>query len=231
MEPSNHESPSPIDPRVPESPEELALGAASMGRERSRATPRKLVPRIILAVLGGLAGWNLAGHILDEPESAVPTATHETAFIEYSNSQYRFSLSYPSNWTRLENQYGAIVFFASPLDGPSDAFSENLSVGIENVGKATSLDEYEIVGLKQAPKAFLEFDLVSSELVGLTGRPAYEDHYVARLSQGEIEGLQVTMLVGTKVYLITFTGESGEGFDSWLPTAREIIDSFTLEGK
>lgn len=228
MERSPAQDPRPRrDARV--EPAELALGARELAGQQARARPRKLVPRLLLAVLGfALGGRFWVDGFVDGQESTVRPGTHPTELIQYADPSEGFSISYPSDWTKPVDRHGAIVALASPPEDSSD-FIENIRVDAYDVEASTSLDEYESLGLKAAPNFFTEFDLLSSERVSLGGYPAFEDHYIARLPQGQFEGLQVTTLVGTRAYIITFTGEPGAAFALWLPTAREIIDSFAIE--
>ncbi len=190
-----------------------------------------LVPLLILAAAGAvLLGWRVVDRRVDGQEATVAIGNHPVRYSRYTDPSAGFSISYPSNWTTPEDRFGAAIALASPPQGSGDEFVENVRVSVYDVGIGTSLDAFEAEGLELMADGFIEFDLHSSKRVFLGGRMAFEDHYTGRLQQGRFEGLQVTALAGTKAYVVTYTGEPGTGFATWLPLAREILDSFTIMG-
>lgn len=189
---------------------------------------------VLLVVLIAAGGGSVPGSS-DEPEDAVPPATDPVQFA-YSNPSEGFFLRYPSNWTKEEPK-GTIVALRAPADGFFDNNAEGIVVVAQDVGPHMSLDGFESLFLKALKRDLTDFtdvDLLSSERTTLGGHLAYEDHFTGRFSSGPSEGLpaevlSTTTLVGGRSYWIAFIAEPGEGFDSWLPTARGIIDSIAIE--
>jgi hypothetical protein len=126
----------------------------------------------------------------------------------------------------------------APPDGLFDDYRETIVVVTINVGANMSLERVESVSLKalrMGRTGFTDVESLSSERTTLDGHQAYEDHFTGRLSSGPSEGLPLevvmnTTLVGRTAYVVSFGAEVGEPFDSWLPSARGIIDSIQIEG-
>ena len=62
----------------------------------------------------------------------------------------------------------------------------------------------------------------------MSGRQAYVDHLSFESDQGAWETLQWTVDADGEVFIITFTGEPGDRFDIWRPTAEGIARSFEV---
>ena len=188
---------------------------------------------VLLVVVIAAGGESVPGS--SPEEDAMPPAADSVELV-YSNPSEGFFLRYPSDWTKEEPK-GTIVALRAPADGLFDDYVEGIVVVAQHVGPHMSLDRFEsllVTTLKNDLTDFADVHLLSSERVTLDGRLAYEDHFTGRIASGPsedrpVEVLSIMSLAGRRSYWIAFIAEPGQGFDSWLPTARGIIDSIAIE--
>jgi hypothetical protein len=170
------------------------------------------------------------------PEEAAVIPAPDPVELAYSNPSEGFSLNYPSDWTKEEPK-GTIVALKAPADDLFDDSVEGIVVVAQHVGPRMTLDRFEsslVKALKSDLTEFSDVDLLSSERVTLDERLAYEDHFTGQVASSQSEGspvevLSIASLAGGRGYWIAFIAEPGEGFNSWLPTARGIIDSIAID--
>src|SRR6476620_8066722 len=70
----------------------------------------------------------------------------------YTNEQYKFAISYPTTWDKIEFTQGItesgrqiLVTFLSPLEDPSDSFREYLTIEVANFSPGTAVDKSKLI--------------------------------------------------------------------------------------
>lgn len=88
------------------------------------------------------------------PTTTIQATPTGQGYLTYINSQYGFSISYPSGWTRQENQGTSAVVFTSPTSGMGD-LPATMRVIVEDLtASPMSLEQYRAAQL--AKKAGLD---------------------------------------------------------------------------
>jgi hypothetical protein len=166
-----------------------------------------------------------------EANMADSAAPSPQGSLVYMNLAQRIRMKYPSTWQKQEDtgQFGFVVIFLSPLEGPFDKFSENVNLVIEGLPLGVTLEQY--VGanyqqLLQLGEVTMVEEPASDHLGNL---PAYRQVYTAPLPGG-LAGkyMQYYAIKDDRGFTFTYTAES-EKYDKFLEPARQIAAS--LEAK
>jgi hypothetical protein len=159
--------------------------------------------------------------------AATPTGerTIENGFLTYDNSEYGFSIKYPTTWTKNEIPEG--VNFV----GASEVFNvwsfKNLPL-FENEKK--TLDENVKATIDERMKKQSNFRLEESNDIEFNGLPAHKILFTYTDSKsGPTRAMEVILINGNVRYELYFAA-STELFAKSLPTAEQMFDSFELVG-
>ena len=148
------------------------------------------------------------------------------ADVQYVDPEGRYTISHPSDWTEHFDERGIPVLFAAPPAEPGDEFGDHVAISSNSLPTGVTLDQYVKRGLREV--VGLGGEVRSHEATNLSGRQAYVDHLSFESDQGAWETLQWTVDADGEVFIITFTGEPGDRFDIWRPTAEGIARSFEV---
>jgi hypothetical protein len=164
-------------------------------------------------------------------------------FLTYRNSTLGLRIDYPSNWekeTYHTSQQGGVtnyIRFNSQYENPSDKFSENIEIGIENVSeRQISQAQYVdsvVADMKGYYESFNIVELNRITVMGANNSPAYKIVYAFTPPEWEygesinIKAMEVGTLVNGKVYYITYSAELKK-YSDYLPIAQKMIGSFEL---
>ncbi|MDX1370984.1 MAG: hypothetical protein R3321_00850 [Nitrososphaeraceae archaeon] len=156
-------------------------------------------------------------------------------FSEYSNTEYDFSIKYPSSWNLSEIKSKSIenllnVEIKSDFDGPRDMIQEKFVISINKL-HGLDLNKYVDEALKQFNSTYQEFKLISDEF-------SEKDNIQSRIiSYSYLAGIPPisTKLVmtteifsyGDKVYVLSFGTPPNKYYDT-LPVMNEIFESFQI---
>ena len=159
--------------------------------------------------------------------AATPTGerTIENGFLTYDNSEYGFSIKYPTTWTKNEIPEG--VNFV----GASEVFNvwsfKNLPL-LENEKK--TLDENVKATIDERMKTQSNFRLEESNDIEFNGLPAHKILFTYTDSKsGPTRATEVILINGNVQYELYFAA-STELFAKSLPTAEQMFHSFELVG-
>lgn len=140
----------------------------------------------------------------------------------------KYSLSYPKNWEiSTDMMFGAELFLLSPSEGEGDLFVENLNVLImESNGQ--SLDEFTKTSLDG-----LKVIMPGAKILNLKKQKGPNGEYQVMEYEHDQESyrlrfVQNYMVVGEKVYVVTFTMQSGKE-EKWLSLGYAMLESFRLK--
>jgi hypothetical protein len=158
--------------------------------------------------------------------AATPTGerTIENGFLTYDNSEYGFSIKYPTTWTKNEIPEG--VNFV----GASEVFNvwsfKNLPL-FENEKKTLDANVKAIIDERMKNS---NFRLEESNDIEFNGLPAHKILFTYTDSKsGPTRAMEVILINGNVQYELYFAA-STELFAKSLPTAEQMFDSFELVG-
>ena len=196
--------------------------------------------------------------VMQEIIDSIRIENFEIPIIEHKNPTYKFKIKYPENYFIIEEdrEFGYITGFISPYKSMEDTFPEEVNIvvveGIKDVSLGNLVNEIE----SSYPSEIKNFKMIESKstmIVGnsahkivFTGKilnpyidpsgiPVFGEHFIVRainlaLSEElETKAEQTFFLNNDNLYIVTYRA-SPDDFDSFLPQAQKIIDSFELEG-
>jgi hypothetical protein len=175
------------------------------------------------------------------------SANNSSGFSIYKNQEYRFEISYPSEWQKIEftegierSQRKIVANFLSLPEGSSDNFRDYIIVEVSDLQPTHQLSDYVNHQVDNYMQLFQGFRLIESQL-SLPDIPGdrSDGKQGSILSNSKIVFIYDDPLVGTikiielyfqnkdKVYILSL--HSGiRNYDSYLPIIKRMADSFHI---
>lgn len=164
----------------------------------------------------------------------------------YTNDQYKFKISYPTNWDKIEFTPGItesgrqiLVTFLSPLENPSDSFREYLTIEVANFSPVTTVDETKMIqyaksqvdGYRKSLQGFqllAQSDQSNSTELEMGNPTCYKVLYnYIDATAGKISVFDIYCAKDSKIYFLSFQSDSAK-YSLYLPLLKQIISSFKL---
>jgi tetratricopeptide (TPR) repeat protein len=176
------------------------------------------------------AGSGGEGGGSDEEEDAKSSSdtgedqpTTETSTLLFKHPTYDYSIQYPSNWQKDEDDEEPVDFIAPHR--PGDEYSEAVIIGVD---ETTSLDEYVSLSNDELTLSENDFNIVESGEMTVDGNPAHKIVFTSTAEDGRKDKQMNIYIVKNGLgYEITYGGVENEYLDS-LTEAQSMIDSFQL---
>ncbi|WP_217594648.1 PsbP-related protein [Cohnella sp. GbtcB17] len=162
-------------------------------------------------------------------EAAAPSAgALKSGFQLYEDADDGYSIQYPKDWTVQTDITGVSAAFLSPSEGDSDAFKENVTLVVQELGGATtgSIDQYAAETQKALEKMITDFKLVSSEKSDEDN--AFFLEYTGKQGQYDLHWQQAAIIEKDKAYIVTYTAEPGN-VEKYQDTVGEMIDTLSYK--
>lgn len=146
---------------------------------------------------------------------------------KYSDSQGRFSIGYPEDWTFNDHPNNAIIKITSPSEGSNDKFFQNVNLQIEQLSSGTTIDDYVKTNVDAVKELVKNYREVSSMFFNRNGSRAFQIVYKGRYGDAdyEIQVKQLFAVVNGKAYILTYVCKEDER-DAFETTANKIFNSF-----
>jgi serine/threonine-protein kinase len=146
---------------------------------------------------------------------------------DYINDQENLILRNPNQWEKVENKYGTLVAFVSPLEDETDLFRENVNLVVEELPETIKLEEYKTAAHEQMDTVLLQFKLLSEEEIEFMGEKAYTHRYSFNQGEYDTVGMQIYYIKEQKAYILTYTAQPDK-YDIFYDQAMEIINSLQI---
>lgn len=155
-----------------------------------------------------------------------------TPYRTYTNKNYGFSIKFPSYWKPVHPKGGAIIVFVAPLQNDLDTVSENFNISIKDMPQAMTIERVSDTIVNQVTGTFGQQIIISEKNpVMLAGRAGYRitfAGYDVRVSNpNPIQYTAVWTIVGSRVFILTFTGQQRD-FPFYEKKVNTMINSFKL---
>ncbi|HEY7082678.1 MAG TPA: PsbP-related protein [Nitrososphaeraceae archaeon] len=164
----------------------------------------------------------------------------------YTNDQYKFKISYPTNWDKIEFTPGItesgrqiLVTLLSPLENPSDSFREYLTIEVADFSPVTTVDETKMIqyaksqvdGYRKSLQGFqllAQSDQSNSTELEMGSPTCYKVLYnYIDATAGKISVFNIYCAKDSKIYFLSFQSDSAK-YSLYLPLLKQIISSFKL---
>ena len=161
--------------------------------------------------------------------------------LQYTNSEHKIQLQYPSDWTKEEDNRkytsgGATLYsLATFQPNNEEGFKSTLELEINDISNypgdtksLTGMGDVEKENVLLSPEAMI----LSSGVTQINGCPAYEIIYSQGFPDKEQEWkiLQTILVDCNKEYVMRFTATESGLYDKYLESIRNIIQTFKVGG-
>ncbi len=182
---------------------------------------------ILLFVTLFLAGCGTATKTPSAATDQTPVAANDLK--TYTNTNQKFSISYPEDWTVQANAAG--VSFLSGQENTDDVFQENLGVNSQTLSADAS--SIPLSELAQETGAALKDQVqnltqISSTETKLGGHSAWENVYTIEQNGFKARLKQYLLIEKNVAYTITFTAAE-DAYASYEAVANKSIATFELK--
>ncbi len=178
----------------------------------------KLISVIVILIVLLLSGCQ---------ESSEDENNEASKFSNYTNQEKKFSIKYPSEWSKYENPAeipDVDVLFVSPSNEPTK--TGNLMItAIDNV--SMTMDEFKDAHIENLSITVTDFNIASQKTTTLSDFPGYElifnftnDIYTWR--QQEVWTINKNIL-----YLLVHQSDR-EGYENFTSDIKNMVESFTI---
>jgi len=153
---------------------------------------------------------------------AAPTGS---GYLTYTNSQYGFSISYPSSWTIQENTGSSVVVFTSPSGGMG-VIPATMRVTVEDLtANPMSLGQYEAAQFAKV-KGIDGFNPIEDGPYKGNGFTGWKVAYTG--NQGTLmEWVEVYAIKGTTAYTLSYASEEDK-YAGYVVQMDTMFKSFQL---
>lgn len=160
--------------------------------------------------------------------SRVPTTPANPVgsdYLTYLNSQYGFSISYPSSWTKQENTGSSVVSFTSPSKGMGDIPATMRIVVDDLTANPMSLDQYKVAQLAKK-KGLDGFNIIADGPYKGNGFTGWKVAYTG--NQGYLtEWVEVYAVKGATAYTLSYASKEDK-YASYVVQMDAMFKSFQL---
>ncbi len=154
----------------------------------------------------------------------------QQSWLSFTDSTENLTVQYPSNWKFKRNKGNALFFITSPLENPSDSFSENINLTVRNLSQGKQLN------LKTTKEAIIQklsaerdsFKLVYSKEFKWNFEDGLEINYTFfdKSSKIYISIIQRILYNRGRAFVCTYTSQAFKK-DVYKPTAFAIMDKMS----
>ena len=146
----------------------------------------------------------------------------------YYSDEYNFSIKVPDTWNTSEGLMGTNLAILSPLEGKDDAFSDNITIIIQELPMTMDLDEYFEAGKASSASILDNYTELEHEKIQLDNKETIEYTYTYTMGGQDLKGIAYIFLDGTISYLINGSS-TASGFDEYVDAFKETAKSFRSE--
>ncbi|MEO9320448.1 MAG: hypothetical protein ABI361_07225 [Nitrososphaera sp.] len=170
------------------------------------------------------------------PTDTSPPPTYATSgglpeFLTYNNTDYGFSIQYPSTWSKYQPP-DFPVGFEAPLDNANDVIRESVLVSVQDLTYDISLYDYSksLTSEIEQSQFLSNVTTTGSQLSSLGGYPGQQ----LQLSGYSRDGTRVTVfviwtIVEKRVYVVMFVGEFTKYGSLYAPILQQMVHSFKID--
>lgn len=160
----------------------------------------------------------------------LPINNWQQTWLSVTDSTEDITVQYPANWELKHNTGKTLFVIKSPLENPSDNFSENLNVIVRNIPREDQPD-FKILKnqvVQQLSATMDSFRLVYSKDIKWKNENGYEMSYTSfdKSSKLHISITQRFLYIENRLLICTYTAQ-GLKKDLYKSTAFAIMDKLS----
>jgi len=145
-----------------------------------------------------------------------------------SDKNWFYSLSYPSDWVKIDGANG-VELALFPKNPKNSDWWENINLIVHDLNTSYSLDNCVSQELNLVRKNTANFSLKYSETLKLKNKiPLHLLIYTFKYETLYLKCMQCIIVVHNRAYVLTFTAKIDD-YDSLIMKASQILDTFTVK--
>jgi serine/threonine-protein kinase len=147
----------------------------------------------------------------------------------YENSQYGFSVSYPSDWSAEEpdpNELGIVAGFLAPGESIDDPLNY-VTVQIEDLPAGTTLSGYTQAVLTNLQSTYPDFQLLAESGMIISEEQAHVIAYAVTVDLTAYQVLLAYTIKDDRAYIVTYYALA-DSYAEFEDAAKMMINSFSL---
>lgn len=153
------------------------------------------------------------------------------ATVEYKDTQGRFSINHPADWTSGAGEGRQVVLFEGKLQLPEEVALGVIIATIDagagaGSGATASVDQYVQTYADEIKKQGETVFATGSAT--LAGQPAQTVDHSINVQGKKFKSRQVVTIKDFTAYQLSFLVSPPEKFDEWLPAQKSMADSFKI---
>ena len=167
-----------------------------------------------------------AALVLTLPASATPA---QTAISTYSDQKFGYRVFYPADWEIKPPTDSEPLFLTSQLEGPTDAFRENVNLIVKDSGgQSAEMRPFAPALVEAYSKRFADFRQGEISYVRWNTTEALQVDFYATVevkgSNYKLHFLQQFAVIDGLIYVFTYTADQAS-YDKFAVPARAILDT------
>lgn len=150
-------------------------------------------------------------------------------YATHHDKQYKFSVTYPKAWKKMENFYGAPVAFIRPKKTALDTFEVNVNISVQEVPDHLATMATFSETITQQMTAVFDKNIVVLEDKDI--RFANRDGHMLKIESAKPNDavmLFVWTMKGPFAYIFTFSAQRAQYKEEW-SVVKKMMDSFELK--
>lgn len=145
----------------------------------------------------------------------------------YRSSPVGVEIEYPDFWEVAENKSEKSVAFATPLEGYSDTYRDNVTIVSYPLTEDSELafDHYVTSYVEALPKEISGYNLVSEGEYPVGSYDSYRVVYEGETDEGELRLNQTFIANGDRVYIYSYIAEP-KSYDYFNTNSEIMLSTF-----
>ncbi len=159
--------------------------------------------------------------------SCIAKKAKNEGYTVFRSSPIGVEIEYPKFWEMAEDKKARTVAFATPSEGYSDNYRENVTVCSYQLDKTNEMafDNYVTDYIDSLPSSINGYNLVSENDLTVGESEAYRIVYEGDTSDGKLRLQQTFIKSDNYVYIYSYIAEP-KSYEYFLPYSETMLETF-----
>ncbi len=147
-------------------------------------------------------------------------------WVDYTNTEGKYRLSYPSTWTQTSTESG--IIFLTPAEGEDDQFQENVNILLQDLSaQPMTLEEFTKLSTDQYDAMKESVEVLSVDNATVAANKAKKVMLTLDYSGRPLKLMQYWFIKNDTAYVLTYTAEVGK-YTKYEADANKMMTSIAL---
>ena len=164
------------------------------------------------------------------PTSVFMAKKTKQQFVNYYSSEHGIKLSYPSDWTHVEDVPGGAVAFVAP-GKTAKRHRNNLLVSVQDLSEEEiTLEQYIEINMAVLKQTGKHLKIIKKAPLKIAHTSGHKITFSVAHEKSEVMTVQIYLMRNDIAYVLTFSCAKKE-YKKLLESIDQIVGSFEVEGK